>query len=271
MPAKRIANQIIESGKFDFPIKAKEIVKHFSLKLYVIPKQEIRNMSFDDTCCSYLDADKKALFVAKGMTKQRTRMSILHEVGHYALEHKRHTLLQENQAYEFACELMMPKKLLKADLKLSEGLTFKDIDRISQKYMVSMEASAIWCTKTFHKPYALKRITPLGVAYNGGKYRELYNCKENADKGLLKELRNDFKVNENSFLKSDYFYRSRSFSFRFPNTYIIKDMPAIEDAWHDKKDNEGYLELGTPDYKKHFAMCRYLKESDSLLVLIKEE
>ena len=103
-----------------------------------------------------IDGDQKAIIVNSKHSKNRQRFSIAHELGHYLSghedfddekrifidPHKKYLnpqFRQEEEADEFAAELLMPESILKADvLENKLGLS-----ELATRYEVSEQAMTI--------------------------------------------------------------------------------------------------------------------------------
>ncbi|MFZ3009943.1 MAG: ImmA/IrrE family metallo-endopeptidase [Candidatus Microsaccharimonas sp.] len=112
--------------------------------------------SFPDTMSAVVriyEDGEKVIGVNKDQTPTRQRFSIAHELGHYLCGHESYSHDQividpskkyldpgfqmEQEADEFAAELLMPSYLLSRDME-SEGPLF--VERLAKKYDVSEQA-----------------------------------------------------------------------------------------------------------------------------------
>lgn len=100
--------------------------------------------------------DKKAIIVNSKHSKTRQRFSIAHELGHYLSGHEsfdnekrvfidadrkylNDQFRQEEEANEFAAELLMPESLLRKDVTSNEYT----LNQLAQRYQVSEQAMTI--------------------------------------------------------------------------------------------------------------------------------
>lgn len=98
---------------------------------------------------------KQIIGVNKKNPKNRQRFSVAHELGHYLSGHKNYThekvitdptkryldphYRQEEEANEFAAELLMPEFMLKQDILVKH----MNISDLAKKYLVSEQAMTI--------------------------------------------------------------------------------------------------------------------------------
>ena len=100
-----------------------------------------------------IEGDKKVIAVNKNKHEVRQRFSIAHELGHYLsghdnFSHDRHTVVdreksyldshhrEEEEADEFAAEILMPEFMLKEDVLVNSMSPFE----LAKKYNVSEQA-----------------------------------------------------------------------------------------------------------------------------------
>lgn len=154
--ARRRAVQILEIvGQVVAPIDTDAVATYLGFD--VIP------FAFPDDVSgvTYITKDVKSIGVNKHHAPTRQRFSIAHEIGHYLLGHEAHDnesvhveqgrwLLnshnqQEQEANEFAAELLMPKFLLDRE-SIDANI---DVKSLAGKYNVSEQA--LWIQLLDHK------------------------------------------------------------------------------------------------------------------------
>lgn len=117
---------------------------------------------------TFISGDLKSIGVNKNHAKTRQRFSIAHELGHYLLGHESYDEemvhvdrgqwsatshnQQEQEANEFAAELLMPENLLACE-NISKDVNALDLSR---KYQVSEQA--FWIQLFDHRFLTEKKV-----------------------------------------------------------------------------------------------------------------
>jgi Zn-dependent peptidase ImmA (M78 family) len=154
-----LVDRLLEQhGIISPPVPVEKIAEAFGLELRRAPAEE------DLSGFLYRDRHKKTAAVGVNSTHHanRQRFTIGHELGHYLLhdlegihvdrrfevklrngKSGEETDDQEKEANLFAAELLMPERILKADLAMIEQLDLEDeasLVRLSERYAVSVQA-----------------------------------------------------------------------------------------------------------------------------------
>jgi Zn-dependent peptidase ImmA (M78 family)/transcriptional regulator with XRE-family HTH domain len=77
------------------------------------------------------------IFIRRGMSGDRQRFTIAHELGHLVLHDKSPSPNMEDEANEFASEFLMPREDIKSSLR---GLTLQKLAILKGQWKVSMQA-----------------------------------------------------------------------------------------------------------------------------------
>lgn len=99
------------------------------------------------------DIERPMIIIAGGLTSDRIRYSIAHELGHLVMHSpaKGYKVTKlEKEANNFAAEFLMPKDIIKHDL--TSPITLTSISRLKQKWGVSLQA-------LIYRAYDLNLIT----------------------------------------------------------------------------------------------------------------
>jgi len=136
-----------DTNSFVIPVPIEKIVDHYGFRVAYLNQPS-------DRFSGILHRGKKAIGINKNHHLFRQRFSLAHELGHYFLDHpdveeeipdEENSLLfkiYENEADEFAGELLVPKDLLKRIFKDTP-----DIDSLKTKFQVSQHVIIIQISK----------------------------------------------------------------------------------------------------------------------------
>jgi Zn-dependent peptidase ImmA (M78 family) len=105
------------------------------------------------------------IFLNRSVTADRMRFSLAHELAHVIM-HRVPTDTMEEEANNFAAELLAPEKELRRDL-IGGRITLERLARLKAKWRVSMQfilfqAKAIGCLTDHQSQYLWKQISRLG-------------------------------------------------------------------------------------------------------------
>lgn len=146
--AREKANNILKMYKIQLPpVDIKDIAKKLGFEIVLFP--------FPDTISAVIriESDKKIIGVNQKHSETRQRFSIAHELGHYLSGHENfsheHDIFvdrdkkyldphhrDEEEADEFAAEILMPAGMLKKDVMENK----LDAATLAKKYNVSEQA-----------------------------------------------------------------------------------------------------------------------------------
>lgn len=144
------ANNILVSSNLDsFPVRAKKIIRDYScIPCYSYKKAREYNLKMEDfgsKSAVLIEKDgKRIIFYNEKELKERQRFSMLHEYGHFKLNHNLDVKdKEEYNAYEveanyFAAQLLMPEQLIR-QLQLRGIIVTKEM--IIELFGVSNEAA----------------------------------------------------------------------------------------------------------------------------------
>jgi hypothetical protein len=176
-----LARPYFPSGKVDFytdrvirdlklrdpPVFMDPILEYFGIDLHLIDPQlnlefeRERGVKIDIPALLWRENGKASIFIRDRERKERQRMSVFHECGHFDLpghdgfsfacdwreayidNHK----AVEREAYEYASNILFPKPVFLDEVRdLTPGL--KTIEYLAHRYRASFEATAIKYVKT---------------------------------------------------------------------------------------------------------------------------
>ena len=138
--ARRAARQILSDLKISSPpIKLSRVVQHLNY--------HVSGLDFDDGLSGIQVTFSEECFIAynKNHHVHRKRFTVAHEIGHSVLGHTSHinqgrdlnsAEVDKIEADQFAAELLMPLRMVKADI---EG-GIRSANQLALRYWVSQEA-----------------------------------------------------------------------------------------------------------------------------------
>ncbi len=147
----------------DIPIEPMHICEKLHLEVQYKPFESIEGVLVNRDCQTKIGIRPNHTYPA------RTKLTLAHELGHLILPHHTKYMYQctsedissyrpnnviENEANDFAAELLMPEELIKNDMIMVQpGL--QCIQHISNRYGTSLTASAIKYAKSVNFPMAI--------------------------------------------------------------------------------------------------------------------
>lgn len=246
------AMDIIDGFNFDPPIDPYFICDYFNV----------------DILKDYLDDAEAFLIIRNGIKRiilndsnikyeTRRRFTISHELGHYFIPwhsnfykcNKNDISLFsssdhiENEANEFASELLIPSKYIKTDI-LKYEITIENIKKLSNKYKVSLSAMSIKLLKMTDEPIVI-------IFYYKNGYKIIFKSSS-----FLWDIKNG-KLN-NSY--ADELFNNKNNS---PRQYsgIVSSKVWIEGLDHNEELIEESLYM--PKFKRVFTILRYAKSNEN--------
>lgn len=131
----------------EVPIDCFTILEHYGLKAINIDiwkktQPELYGLCLNFSEDSFLYRTKK-LIIYKDLDRNRTRFSLMHELGHYLMNHQRGTHAEEREANHFASYILAPRPLIRymgtptpRNLSLCFGISLQAAEIAAREYYV---------------------------------------------------------------------------------------------------------------------------------------
>lgn len=134
------------------PVNVEEIVK--ASKDFITFGEDILDDSVEGVCDNS-DPNRSYILINENIDPNRRIWTIAHELGHAYQNHRGrfscgeqelysflHKIKCEEEANNFACELLMPEKEVRKDLSTMKEMTFEFLEQMSNKYKTSLSSTA---------------------------------------------------------------------------------------------------------------------------------
>lgn len=96
----------------EFPVDCFRILEHYGFKLYTYAEMHATNQRLYEMCRKYSDDAfryQNIICYNENMIDSRIRFSLMHELGHFVLNHKETTKENEDEADYFASCMLAPR------------------------------------------------------------------------------------------------------------------------------------------------------------------
>ena len=96
----------------EFPVNCFKILKHYGFKLYTYAEMHSINQRLSEMCRKYSDDAfryQNIICYNENVIDSRIRFSLMHELGHFVLEHKETSRENEEEADYFASCMLAPR------------------------------------------------------------------------------------------------------------------------------------------------------------------
>lgn len=134
-----VSDIYIECQINTLPIDCFSILHHFGFKVFSYTQLKEENTELYILCSKYsndafMHKKKRIVVYNDKLNKYRIRFSVLHELGHYILDHKEDTKANEDEADEFASHFLAPRILI-------HKYNLQNADQIHDTFGLSYAAS----------------------------------------------------------------------------------------------------------------------------------
>ena len=109
--ADKIRSVYVECEIRSFPIDCFQILQHYNFRIYTYAQLQEANQRLYEVCRKYSDDAfryQNIICYNQRAHKKRIRFSLMHELGHYILEHKNESVKNEQEADYFASYMLAP-------------------------------------------------------------------------------------------------------------------------------------------------------------------
>jgi hypothetical protein len=279
------ASKVIQECEFTCPpICERQIAEFLKLKIKSFDGSREPSIRKElQTCCSYLDRTNRIIRINTDISVTRQRLGTAHEcshdiipwhikTNHFSAKHDVDGIAHkriEKEAFACASELLMPSSMFAEDVR-SISMSIDSIKSLSERYITSLEATAINYARTHHGYCGILVVEPTSSASDqsvGPRF-----VKEPVlfpDSELAQCLGPVPKVNY-APLQIKYFARSHRLSVYIPPGTRILAGNTISDSWDSQAFVKG--ELPASAFGLHLpitfqAECLPLPYSQMVLVL----
>lgn len=155
---ERAAAEVYEACDIrTFPIDCSTLLAHYDLRAIDMDSLKEKSAELYDLCLAFSEDSflfrEKKLIIYRNTNPSRTRFSLMHELGHYLLDHCYNTPEDEPEANHFASYLLVPRPVIRY-------MGRPDIRRISRRFNISWEAARIVCDDYYRWWYYMPRTLP---------------------------------------------------------------------------------------------------------------